>query len=57
MLEGMELQIRHINWGFLKLTFRLYLPLFCFLYIAWYGLKVFKRHETSDDELSKLNVE
>ena len=38
--------------GVSEVNFSFVLPLLCFVYIAWYGLRVFKRHETSDDELS-----
>ena len=39
--------------GVSEVNFSFVLPLLCFVYIAWYGLRVFKRHETSDDELSR----
>ncbi|WP_406683214.1 L-fucose:H+ symporter permease [Seonamhaeicola sp. MEBiC1930] len=32
--------------GVSEVNFSFILPLACFLYIAWYGLKVFKKHET-----------
>ncbi len=38
--------------GVSEVNFSFILPLLCFVYIAWYGLRVFKRHETSDDMLS-----
>ncbi len=38
--------------GVSEVNFSFILPLMCFVYIAWYGLRVFKRHETSDDMLS-----
>lgn len=34
--------------GVSEVNFSFILPLICFIYIAWYGLRVFKRHETSD---------
>jgi len=37
--------------GVSEVNFSFILPLLCFAYIAWYGLRVFKRHETSDDVL------
>lgn len=42
--------------GVSEVNFSFILPFFCFLYIAWYGLRVFKRHETSDVEFSKLDT-
>ncbi|MBP0903999.1 L-fucose:H+ symporter permease [Mariniflexile gromovii] len=38
--------------GVSEVNFSFILPLICFIYIAWYGLRVFKRHETSDDVIS-----
>lgn len=37
--------------GVAEVNFSFILPLFCFVYIAWYGLRVFKRHEATDDVL------
>ncbi len=37
--------------GVAEVNFSFILPLFCFVYIAWYGLRVFKRHEATDDIL------
>ena len=37
--------------GVSEVNFSFVLPLFCFLYIAWYGLRVYKRHEATDDVL------
>ena len=37
--------------GVYEVNFSFILPLLCFVYIAWYGLRVFRRHETSDDVL------
>lgn len=34
--------------GVYEVNFSFILPLICFVYIAWYGLRVYKRHETSD---------
>ena len=38
--------------GVTEVNFSFILPLVCFIYIAWYGFHVFKKHETSDDVLS-----
>lgn len=37
--------------GVSEVNFSFVLPLACFIYIAWYGLRVFKRHEATDDVL------
>lgn len=37
--------------GVSEVNFSFILPLLCFVYIAWYGLRVFKRHEATDDIL------
>ena len=37
--------------GVSEVNFSFILPLLCFIYIAWYGLRVFKRHEATDDVL------
>ncbi|WP_034040480.1 L-fucose:H+ symporter permease [Wocania ichthyoenteri] len=37
--------------GVTEVNFSFILPLVCFVYIAWYGLRVFKRHEATDDVL------
>ena len=37
--------------GVSEVNFSFILPLLCFVYIAWYGLRVFKRHEATDDVL------
>ncbi|PKQ44640.1 L-fucose:H+ symporter permease [Confluentibacter flavum] len=37
--------------GVSEVNFSFVLPLLCFIYIAWYGLRVFKRHEATDDFL------
>jgi len=37
--------------GVAEVNFSFILPLLCFVYIAWYGLRVFKRHEATDDVL------
>jgi FHS family L-fucose permease-like MFS transporter len=37
--------------GVTEVNFSFILPLICFIYIAWYGLRVFKRHEATDDVL------
>ena len=37
--------------GVSEVNFSFILPLICFVYIAWYGLRVFKRHEATDDVL------
>jgi len=37
--------------GVTEVNFSFVLPLLCFVYIAWYGLRVFKRHEATDDIL------
>ena len=37
--------------GVSEVNFSFILPLLCFVYIAWYGLRVFKRHEATDDAL------
>ncbi|PIA80274.1 L-fucose:H+ symporter permease [Gaetbulibacter sp. 4G1] len=34
-----------------EVNFSFILPLICFVYIAWYGLRVYKRHEATDDAL------
>ena len=39
--------------GVSEVNFSFILPFLCFLYIAWYGLRVFKRHELSDDIVSQ----
>ena len=41
--------------GVSEVNFSFILPLLCFLYIAWYGLRVFKRHEALNDVLHKSN--
>jgi FHS family L-fucose permease-like MFS transporter len=38
--------------GVSEVNFSFILPFLCFVYIAWYGLRVFKRHELSDDIVS-----
>jgi len=37
--------------GVSEVNFSFVLPLLCFVYIAWYGLRVYRRHETADDVL------
>jgi len=37
--------------GVTEVNFSFILPLVCFIYIAWYGFHVFKKHETSDHVL------
>ena len=37
--------------GVSEVNFSFVLPLLCFVYIAWYGLRVFKRYEATDDAL------
>ena len=37
--------------GVTEVNFSFILPLLCFVYIAWYGLRVYKRHEATDDAL------
>ncbi len=37
--------------GVTEVNFSFILPLICFVYIAWYGLRVYKRHEATDDAL------
>ena len=37
--------------GVSEVNFSFILPLLCFVYIAWYGLRVYRRHETADDVL------
>jgi len=37
--------------GVSEVNFSFILPLLCFVYIGWYGLRVFRRHETADDVL------
>ncbi|MFY0713203.1 L-fucose:H+ symporter permease [Seonamhaeicola sp. NFXS20] len=37
--------------GVTEVNFSFILPLACFVYIAWYGFRVFKRHEAADDTL------
>ncbi|MDO5977472.1 L-fucose:H+ symporter permease [Flavivirga spongiicola] len=37
--------------GVSEVNFSFILPLLCFIYIAWYGLRVYKRHEATDDVL------
>ena len=37
--------------GVTEVNFSFILPLVCFIYIAWYGFHVFKKHETSDHGL------
>ena len=37
--------------GLSEVNFSFILPLLCFVYIAWYGLRVYRRHETTDDVL------
>ncbi len=39
--------------GVSEVNFSFILPLLCFVYIAWYGLRVYRRHETTDDVLFK----
>jgi len=41
--------------GVSEVNFSFILPLFCFVYIAWYGLRVFKRHEATDDILHNVS--
>jgi len=41
--------------GVSEVNFSFILPLFCFVYIAWYGLRVFKRHEATDDVLHNVS--
>ncbi|WP_242202159.1 L-fucose:H+ symporter permease [Aestuariivivens insulae] len=41
--------------GVSEVNFSFILPLLCFVYIAWYGLRVFKRHEATDDILHVSN--
>jgi len=41
--------------GVPEVNFSFILPLLCFVYIAWYGLRVFKRHEATDDVLHNLS--
>ncbi|MBJ6366912.1 L-fucose:H+ symporter permease [Snuella sedimenti] len=41
--------------GVSEVNFSFILPLLCFVYIAWYGLRVFKRHEATDDALHYVN--
>ena len=41
--------------GVSEVNFSFILPLLCFLYIAWYGLRVFRRHEAADDILHESN--
>ena len=33
--------------GVSEVNFSFILPLLCFVYIAWYGLNVYKKHESS----------
>ncbi|MFG6686034.1 L-fucose:H+ symporter permease [Mariniflexile sp. HNIBRBA6329] len=40
--------------GVSEVNFSFILPLLCFVYIAWYGLRVYKRHEASDDILHSV---
>lgn len=40
--------------GVSEVNFSFILPLLCFIYIAWYGLRVFKRHEATDDVLHNV---
>lgn len=40
--------------GVSEVNFSFILPPFCFVYIAWYGLRVYKRHEATDDVLHKI---
>lgn len=37
--------------GVSEVNFSFILPLICFIYIAWYGLRVYKKHEATDDVL------
>ncbi|WOD42686.1 L-fucose:H+ symporter permease [Hwangdonia lutea] len=37
--------------GVSEVNFSFILPLLCFVYIAWYGLRVFKKHEATHDVL------
>jgi FHS family L-fucose permease-like MFS transporter len=37
--------------GVAEVNFSFVLPLLCFVYIAWYGLRIYKRHEATDDVL------
>ena len=37
--------------GVSEVNFSFILPLLCFAYISWYGLRVFRRHEATDDVL------
>ncbi len=39
--------------GVSEVNFSFILPLLCFVYIAWYGYRVFSRHEATDDVLHK----
>ena len=41
--------------GVSEVNFSFILPLLCFVYIAWYGFRVFKRHEATDDILHVSN--
>ena len=36
--------------GVSEVSFSFVLPLFCFIYIAWYGMHVFKHHEAKISE-------
>ena len=37
--------------GVTEVNFSFVLPLICFVFIAWYGLRVYRRHEATDDVL------
>lgn len=41
--------------GVSEVNFSFILPFLCFIYISWYGLRVFKRHEATDDMLHNVN--
>ena len=40
--------------GVSEVNFSFILPLLCFVYIAWYGYRVFSRHEATDDVLHEV---
>ncbi len=41
--------------GVSEVNFSFILPLLCFVYISWYGLRIFRRHEATDDILHNAN--
>ncbi|WP_282135130.1 L-fucose:H+ symporter permease [Seonamhaeicola maritimus] len=41
--------------GVSEVNFSFILPLACFVYIAWYGLRIFKRHEATNDVLHQAS--